>query len=765
MFNLERIGRGLPVADVIDRLPMAGPLVVEAPPGTGKTTLVPPAIANLTHAAGKTVVTAPRRVAVRAAARRLRELALPDSSLPADAVGFSIRGEHQAGSLVEFVTPGVLLNRLLKDPDLEGVGAVVIDEVHERQLDTDLVLAMCMEVALLRDDFYLCAMSATLDAARFANHMGARVLTTEALTHPLEITYAPHPGRLEGTREFYQHVAALARNHNTPNERTLVFVPGVREVNLVRSFLLDDAAPLHGRLTSSDQDRALYGDAPVVVATGIAESSLTVPGVRRVVDAGLSREPRRDGRGMTGLITVSASKSSANQRAGRAGRLGPGTVIRAYSEAEFAHFKADAAPEIATSDLTGALLAMHAWGSPDLPLVDPPSAAAAAQATEALQAIGAVSASGDITDFGRQLARMPVDPRLGAALVTLGAGAAPTVAAIADGISGDLSSASPPKHQVERLARLAPPGPPVPPGEVIATAFPQWVGKRIGDGASTEYLLASGTRARLGVDMGAPEWVAAAQLQRTGSKPGTSTGTRAIIRAAAATGCPEGRVEEVVRASISNGAVRGRKVTTVGAIELTSTPITLTPEQAREALQHLTFADLPLDGDAHELKARLDFLHQVLGAPWPDVAVGDYTPEREELARGANIKALNMRAAMLRQLPWQEAARLDELAPERLAVPSGSHPRVEYATGKPVVRVKLQECFGLLASPQFAGQNVVFHLLSPAGRELAVTDDLASFWAGPYQQVRKEMRGRYPKHPWPEDPLTAVATAKTKRRG
>ena len=267
-------------------------------------------------------------------------------------------------------------------------------------------------------------------------------LTTEALTHPLEITYAPHPGRLEGTREFYQHVAALARNHNTPNERTLVFVPGVREVDLVSSFLLDDAAPLHGRLTSSDQDRALYGDAPVVVATGIAESSLTVPGVRRVVDAGLSREPRRDGRGMTGLITVSASKSSANQRAGRAGRLGPGTVIRAYSEAEFAHFKADAAPEIATSDLTGALLAMHAWGSPDLPLVDPPSAAAAAQATEALQAIGAVSASGDITDFGRQLARMPVDPRLGAALVTLGAGAAPTVAAIADGISGDLSSAS-----------------------------------------------------------------------------------------------------------------------------------------------------------------------------------------------------------------------------------------------------------------------------------------------------------------------------------
>lgn len=520
MFDLERIGRGLPVADVIDRLPLAGPLVVEAPPGTGKTTLVPPAIANLTHAAGKTVVTAPRRVAVRAAARRLRELALPDSSLPADAVGFSIRGEHQPGSLVEFVTPGVLLNRLLTDPDLEGIGAVIIDEVHERQLDTDLVLAMCMEVALLRDDFYLCAMSATLDAARFANHMAAQVLTTAAATHPVHITYAPHPGRVEGTREFYQHVATLARNHNTPNERTLVFVPGVREVDLVCSFLLDDAIPLHGRLASSEQDHALYGNAPVVVATAIAESSVTVPGVRRVVDAGLSREPRRDARGMTGLITVSASKSSANQRAGRAGRLGPGTVIRAYSEAEYAHFKPDAAPEIATSDLTGALLAMHAWGSPDLPLLDPAPAAARTQASEALQAIGALNAAGAITAFGRQLARMPVDPRLGAALLKLGAGAAPTVAAIAEGISGDLQRAAPPQHQVKRLARLACPGPPVAAGEVIATAFPQWVGKRIGDSAGTEYLLASGTRARLGVDMGAPDWVAVAQLQRSFQKSG-----------------------------------------------------------------------------------------------------------------------------------------------------------------------------------------------------------------------------------------------------
>ena len=276
MFDLAKIGRDLPMSRVVDKIPHRGPLVVEAPPGTGKTTLIPPAIANI---AGKTLVTAPRRVAVRSAARRLAFL---DGTPLGTKVGYSIRGEHKDGSEVEFVTPGVLLNRLLKDPGLEGVGAVVIDEVHERQLDTDLVLAMCMEVALLRDDLYLTAMSATLDAQKFADHMGAQVLSTEAVTHPLDITYAPHPDRIRGTREFYKHVA----QQTDGTERTLVFVPGVREVDLVCGFL-DDAKPLHGRQSSTEQDEALNGSKRVVVATSVAESSITVPGVRKVVDLSL----------------------------------------------------------------------------------------------------------------------------------------------------------------------------------------------------------------------------------------------------------------------------------------------------------------------------------------------------------------------------------------------------------------------------------------------------------------------------------------------
>lgn len=746
MFNLERIGRGLPVSRVIDQLPQSGPLVVEAPPGTGKTTLIPPAIAN---AHGKTLVTAPRRVAVRSAWRRLS--LLDDPSL----TGYSIRGEHSGGRLVEFVTPGVLLNRLLKDPGLDGVHAVVIDEVHERQLDTDLVLAMCMEVAVLRDDFYLAAMSATLDAAAIAEHMGASVLSTSAKTHPLEVEYAPHPGRTEGTREFYAHVAELAcaaAPRAGADGRTLVFVPGAREVDLVCSLVGAGAAPLHGRLSSAEQDAALTGDAPVVVSTALAESSLTVPGVRRVVDAGLSREPRRDARGMTGLVTVSASKASADQRAGRAARLGPGSVVRAYSQADYQHFRPDSAPEILVSDLTSAVLAMRAWGSPDLPLLTPPPPPAAAEAETALADLGAVDARGAITPLGTRLAAMPVDPRLGAALLTLGAGAAPTVAAIAEGMSGDLTRAHPPKRQVERLARLAPPGPPVAAGEVVAAAFPQWVAKRTGD----EYLLAGGTRATLGVDMGRPEWLAAAQVQRTRSG--------AVIRAAAATELPTERVREEVRASLVHGKVRGRAVKAVGAIELSSTPVKLSPEEAAQALTGLAFTDFPLDTDAQRLKERLDFLRARLGEPWPDVAQGDYSPEVLEVCKGASISELDMRSAIMRNLPWPEAGQLGELAPERLEVPSGSHPRVDYATGRPGVRVKLQECFGLAASPLVAGVPVLFHLLSPAGRELAVTDDLRSFWDGPYQQVRKEMRGRYPKHPWPEDPWSATATSSTNRR-
>ncbi|AKK10101.1 ATP-dependent RNA helicase [Corynebacterium uterequi] len=751
-FDLDHIGAGLPVAGTIARLPglLGSTLVVEAPPGTGKTTLLPPALANAVG--GTVLVTGPRRVAVRAAARRLAQL---DGSELGDRVGYSIRGEHRRGSQVHFMTPGVLLRRLLSDPELAGVNGVIVDEVHERQLETDLVLAMLAELVQLREDLVVVAMSATLDVARYQQVLGgAPVLTTPAVTHPLTFDYRPHPGRAQRSPEFYDHLAASARAAVAETGHSaLVFVPGVREVERVVAAAGPAALPLHGRLSSREQDRALQpSDQPrIVVSTAVAESALTVPGVRVVVDSGLSRVPRRDAaRAMTGLVTLSSAASTADQRAGRAGREGPGLVIRAYSESDYHHFAPHITPEIATSDLTDAALTLAAWGTPrgeGLPLLDAPPAPAITDAEATLRRLGAVDADGGVTDHGRRLAELPVDPRLGSALLRFGRPAADIVAVLGDSPRGDLARAVPDRRQVRRLAQLVGPGRDVSPGQVVAAAFPNQVARHMGQ---RDYLLASGTRARLpeGLGLGGAAWLAVAEVSRSGSGASIRAAARLTEeQAIAAVGLTEDTIAEV-----RDGAVRGRRVRRVGAIELSSTPVALSREEAAHALAgSVTLADFPLSQRAEQLRDRLAFLHATLGAPWPDISAPvDLSPEIQQLAGGTPIAKIDPYPIFQRLLPWPEAARLEELAPDTLALPSGRRPRIEYGDGRPVVRVKLQDCFGLDESPLVAGIRVQFHLLSPAARPLAVTDDLASFWAGPYQQVRKEMRGRYPKHPWPE---------------
>ncbi len=709
--------------------------MVQAPPGTGKTTLVPPALAN--QCAGKVIVTAPRRVAVRAAAARLRTL----SGTP-ELVGHAVRGNSQRGSAVEFVTPGVLLRRLLRDPSLEGVSAVAIDEVHERQLDTDLVLAMCAELAQLRDEFRVVAMSATVDAARFSELLDAPVHVTEAVTHPVDIVYEPVAGRAEGSREFYAQVAAVAARQT---ESTLVFVPGVREVQMVCSALGSGAYPLHGQQTTAEQDAALYAPDPrVVVATSIAESSLTVPGVRVVVDAGLSRTPRRDARrGMSGLVTVSTSKSSADQRAGRAGREAPGTAVRCYSQDDYQHFSPHITPEILTADLTQALLFMQVWGAgADFPLLDPPPAAALADAARTLDALGATGS--------RDIALMPCDPRWAVALRRWGAQAAKVVASLDEGADA------------ARLASLVPDKGPVSAGAVVAAAFPEQVARLVGE----DYLLASGTRARLldASGLAGSEWLAVAEVSLSNAGNAVIRSARPLTEAEALEAV--GVVDET-QAFVEASRVRAVRVRRAGAIELTRTPTQVSAAEAEDALRASLLAGQELfvpQGRALGLAQRLRHLRTAHGSPWPSVDFHDadwLAPELSQLARG---QAPDLYAALQRVLPWPEATRLEELAPERLAVPSGRAVAIDWSGERPVVSVKLQECFGLAESPEFCGQRVQFHLLSPAGRPLAVTDDLASFWAGPYAGVRAEMRGRYPKHPWPEDPWTAPATAKTKNR-
>lgn len=788
-FLINRISTGLPVENIIPHLQeafSAGPknLVIQAPPGTGKTTLLPPLVANIlcNEGAGnatptKVLVTAPRRVAVRAAARRLAQL---DGSQLGTKVGFSVRGEHISGSHVQFMTPGVLIRQLLNNPELPGIGAVIIDEVHERQLDSDLLLGMLAELSQLRDDFSLIAMSATLDSDKFANLLDAQVLSVEAPIFPLDISYAPaRAPRLNAKGvdwDFLDHMAQKTHDAVTHSEHSaLIFVPGVREIDRVMSTLKslghNNVFPLHGQLSPAEQDRALAPSQQqrIIVSTPVAESSLTVPGVRIVVDSGLSRSPKRDSaRGMTGLFTSSCAQASAGQRAGRAGREGPGQVIRCYSEEDFSHFPRFVTPEISSADLTQAALWLAQWGtSPaNLPLLDQPPHAAWSAAQQTLRHIGALEGDA-ITRLGHRLSTLPLSPQLGASLLRFGEQAAKILAVVSENPQGDVEKHQPDKREVERLRRLAPPSVGnASVGQIVGAAFPQLIGRKMDNG---EYLLASGTRARLiDPDLKDAEWLSVAAINRSQNS--------AIIRAAAHISEADALeiigVTEETRAVFVDGKVQARKVKAVGAIELSSTPTKPTPAEASEAIATaLAKGGIDLfhfSDKAASLRDRLKFIHENRGEPWPDIETADphlwLSPEIEALSNGARLNNIDMYPALQRLLPWPEATNFDEFAPSHLSVPSGNQHRLDYSSGRPVIRVKLQECFGLEESPQLCGIPVQFHLLSPAGRPLAVTDDLRSFWSGPYSQVRAEMRGRYPKHPWPEDPWTAPATARTKNR-
>ncbi|WP_285313865.1 ATP-dependent helicase HrpB [Pseudarthrobacter sp. fls2-241-R2A-168] len=864
-FDLGTIGAGLAFAESLPALTRAlgggaGPAaVVQAPPGTGKTTLVPPLLANLVaHGSGRIVVTQPRRVAARAAARRLAVL---DGSALGGRVGYSVRGERKAsqGTVVEFVTPGILLRRLLADPGLEGMAAVVLDEVHERGMETDLLVGMLAEVRELRGDLTVVAMSATLDAPRFAalfsNSGGstdddgapAPVVDCASVLHTLHNDWRPAPGpRLDGrgvTPAFLEHVARTAAEEfirvlrGDTSSDALVFLPGAREVSRVAADLRRqlgssaDVLELHGQVTAAEQDLAVSGRLPggkarMIVSTDLAESSLTVPGVRLVIDSGLTREPRRDaGRGMSGLVTVSCSRASADQRAGRAARQGPGRVVRCYDQQAYGAAPAHVMPEIRVADLTGAALLLSAWGSPrgeGLALPDQPPGPAMDDAMEVLRELGAVAPDGHVTAAGRLLAGIPADPRLGRALLDGAAAVGQLAAAEAVAlVSADhrapgadltrlLSQLRDKKgaaarrwaEDTRRLAALAQRGAlsasPVLPspvtgsavvGAVVALAFPDRVARRVDGDPPNRYLLSSGTRAGLpaGSSLSGYEWLAVAEVTRADGRDAARTG--AVIRSAApltpdlAEAAAGHLLTDAVEAQFVGGRVSARKVRRLGAIVLSSTPVR--PSRAEgsaavaRALKKEGLGALEWSTAAEALRRRLAFLHHGLDGSWPDVSdqalllrLEEWLgPELEALAGGAAARSVDLAGPLRRLLPWPEAAQLDDLVPEWLEVPSGSRIRIGYPeaadnTGRPVVAVKLQECFGWAETPRLLGGRVpvLFHLLSPARRPLAVTDDLTSFWSGPYAQVRAEMRGRYPKHPWPEDPWAATATARVKPR-
>jgi ATP-dependent helicase HrpB len=806
------------------------------------------------------VVTQPRRVAARAAARRLAAL---DGSRLGGRVGYTVRGERQAGpgTLVEFVTPGILLRRLLDDPGLETTGAVVLDEVHERGLETDLLLGMLTEVRQLRGDLTLVAMSATLDAPRFAALIGegqigdhdgggpAPVVDCPSALYPLDIEWVPAAvPRLDGrgvTRAFLDHVADTAAAAHTRAEAgtdALVFVPGAWEVSEVAARLRGRAVPgtevleLHGQVSPAEQDRAVSGRGPggparIIVSTDLAESSLTVPGVRLVIDSGLTREPRRDAsRGMSGLVTVSCSRASAEQRAGRAARQGPGRAVRCYDQRTFGAAPAHVTPEITVADLTGAALVLACWGSPGglgLALPDAPPKATMDEAVEVLRELGAVDQDGLATGLGRTLSRIPADPRLARALLDGAAAvghraAAESVALVAGDqrapgadlgrLLATLRTGKDPaaRRWTEDVRRMetvvrkesaavvpsiftVPVTGPEAVGAVVALAFPDRVARRVPGEGPERYLLSSGTRAGLpaGSPLSGHEWLAVAEVSRAEGRDAAGTG--AVIRSAArisadtAEAAGQHLLTDTVEARFSQGRVTARRERRLGAIGLSSTPVRPSAGEGRAAvaiaLEKEGLGTIGWSTAADALRRRLALVRRELGDPWPDVSEPALLarldtwlgPELEALAGGAAAGGIDLTDPLRRLLPWPAAARLAELVPEWLEVPSGSRVRIDYPDvpdhptddgGRPVVAVKLQECFGWTATPRLVDGRVpvLFHLLSPARRPLAVTDDLASFWSGPYAQVRAEMRGRYPKHPWPEDPWTATATARTKGR-
>lgn len=869
--DLTEIGRGLPFSKAVPDLQAAvrarGVAVVQAPPGTGKTTLAPPAVAEVIEKAardgsgaaarvartdGKVVVVQPRRIAARAAARRLATLT---GTRLGDYAGFTVRGERRvsAGTRIEFCTPGVLLRRLLADPDLPGIAAVILDEVHERGIETDLLVGMLAELRGLREELVLVAMSATLDAPRFAalltqGQQGtsgrpdpAPVVDCPSALHPLEVWWLPPPGPRTDARgvadSFLEHVAVTTAEtyHQAAGvlglpepPDVLVFVPGVREIERVARRLRDlvssaEVLELHGRLGPTAQDRVTAGpragEAPrIVVSTSLAESSLTVPGVRVVVDAGLAREPRRDAaRGMTGLVTVAASRDAAIQRAGRAARQGPGLAVRCYDETTFAAMPAHVTPEVAVADLVGPVLTLACWGSPrgvGLALPDALPSAALHDAEVVLRRIGAIDEQGRATGLGARLAAVPADPRLARALLdgTELVGprvAAEVVAALADdhrpdgadlpGLLRALRRGSAPgadryREEVRRLRDLASRHTETSGGSpsdgtsvdavglVVALAYPDRVARRAGE----VYLLASGTRAALPPgSLTGHDWLAVAEVARADGR--VAAGTGAVIRAAAplnsetAELAAAGLLTEHTTTAFVDHRVTARRVRVLGAIELSSVAVRPSPDDARTAVESALATDglsiFTWSPAADGLRRRLALLQRVHGDPWPDLSDAALIrqwrawlgPEVDALAAGGRADRIDLHDPLRRLLPWPQASRLGELAPERLAVPSGRDVRIDYPAvddpdGRPVVAVKLQECFGWAETPTVVGVAVLFHLLSPAGRPLAVTDDLASFWSGPYAQVRAEMRGRYPKHPWPEDPWTAPATARTRRR-
>lgn len=791
--------------------------VLSASPGSGKTTLAPLLIRHLLDeqgSSGRILIAQPRRVAVRSAAKYVASLLEEE---PGGAVGWTMRSDRKisAHTRIEFTTTGSLLRRLLADPDLTGVDALLLDEVHERHIDSDLALAFALDIADMRDDLLLGAMSATADVDRFH-----ALLASSAQTDRIEVAGDPYPlsqvwrpasaPALDAggaSPDFLSHLASTAVEAFENNGPTLVFAPSIRNVEDVAAMIRGAGIrtfTLHSGITTQQQDEALAPGERVIVATDIAETSLTVAGINCVVDSGLTRSPRFDvRREAAALVTVRASRSSATQRGGRANRTGPGVVYRCYSQTDFARMTQYATAQIESGDLTEAALLAHAWSEPEqMRLPSPFPAPGLTRAETTLEGIGAL-AGGQITDEGRMLAMVPADPRMGRALLLASrwSGQEQTVARIVAALATETRSESAditkvlnqvPQADVRRFRSIASKfspsyGSASPdlllneadlPGVVIGLAYPGRIAKQRGkqDGQKRRFLAASGTG--FSVDATSPlsfeTWIAVGGVLTTGGVTNVTVGAPLQPEWARWIAKPMLRSEVVTE--LTGGRITASCIERLGQIELGRRRVQPTIEEARKVLEaaleergldlfKLGAAGLDLVNKARYISAR--------DASWPELSnqqlaksvdelLGEWW---EDLLDGKPLAQIDVTNGLKTLIGWDKIAKLDELVPNSIELPSGNRARIVFDPERgPTVRVKLQETFGFKKVPTVMGESLTFELLSPAGRPLAITSNLETFFNETYSQVRAEMRGRYPKHPWPEDPWTATATRKTNAR-
>jgi ATP-dependent helicase HrpB len=814
----------LPIDDVLGGLKgtlrKSNTTVLVAPPGAGKTTRVPLALRDEPWLAGKKIIVLePRRIAARASAERMAKTL---GEKVGDTVGYRVRfgSKVSRATRIEVVTEGIFTRQILDDPELSGVAAVLFDEFHERSLDADLGLALARDAQTgLREDLRILVMSATLDGARVARLLGdASVIESEGRAFTVDTRYVGRKADAQIERQMADTIATALR---AETGSVLAFLPGAAEIRRTETMLRErvsdpsvEIVPLFGAQDASVQDRAIApaqkGARKVVLATSIAETSLTIEGVRIVVDCGLSRVPRYEPDiGLTRLETVRASRAAVDQRRGRAGRTEPGVCYRLWDEPQTSSLEAFTQPEILASDLSSLVLDLAQWGVSDpakLAFLDPPPKAAWNEATVLLRELEALDTDGRITAEGRALRALPLPPRLARMIVDAGreghAAEAAQIAAVLSerGLGGDSADldarldqfrrdrsprASAARQQAERWVHQigrssSQEGPELSTGVLLALAFPDRVARNRGNAS---FVLANGR----GASIEQTSALARAPFLAVGELTGIAANGRILLAAPITLAEIEQRfaseieTEDEITFDAASMSLRGRRKRKLHAVTLGEQTMRLSPDAdtARifaDGLVQAGLARLPWSRASQQWRDRVMFLRKAEGDAWPDLSDAALAAARaawlEPLLHDktslAQISASDLSDAVMALLPWDLRARLDREAPTHFEAPTGSQVAIDYeAEQGPTIAIRVQELFGLNTHPAIALGKVplVVELLSPAHRPVQVTRDLPGFWRGSYAGVRADLRGRYPRHPWPDDPANAAPTRRAKPRG